>query len=56
MEIEVTMAVICLEIWVFRWVITRMPVLRDPPAWTKESKEKPTGSAGGEVLVTMKGS
>ncbi|OGU08131.1 MAG: hypothetical protein A2W29_00580, partial [Gemmatimonadetes bacterium RBG_16_66_8] len=27
MEIEVTLAVICAEIWVFRWVINRMPVL-----------------------------
>lgn len=27
MEVEVTLAVICAEIWVFRWVINRMPVL-----------------------------
>ena len=27
-EVEVTLAVICLEIWVFRWVVNRMPVLR----------------------------
>jgi hypothetical protein len=27
MEIEVTLAVISAEIWVFRWVINRMPVL-----------------------------
>ena len=33
MEIEVTAAVICVEIWAFRWVVTRMPVLSDPPAW-----------------------
>jgi Ni/Fe-hydrogenase subunit HybB-like protein len=33
MEVEVTLAVICAEIWVFRWVVNRMPVLREPPAW-----------------------
>jgi Ni/Fe-hydrogenase subunit HybB-like protein len=27
-EVEVTLAVICMEIWVFRWVVNRMPVLR----------------------------
>jgi hypothetical protein len=39
MEIEVTLAVISAEIWVFRWVVNRMPVLgstvevvRDHPA------------------------
>jgi Ni/Fe-hydrogenase subunit HybB-like protein len=35
-EIEITFAVIFSEIWVFRWVINRMPVLSDPPAWARE--------------------
>jgi Ni/Fe-hydrogenase subunit HybB-like protein len=35
MEIVVTLAVIFTEIWIFRWVITRMPVLRESPSWTK---------------------
>lgn len=38
MEIVVTFAVIFTEIWVFRWVINRLPVLRDPPAWANEEK------------------
>ena len=33
MEIVVTLAVISTEIWVFRWVINRMPVLRASPDW-----------------------
>jgi Ni/Fe-hydrogenase subunit HybB-like protein len=36
MEIVVTMAVLFTEIWIFRWVITRMPVLRDSPAWVND--------------------
>jgi Ni/Fe-hydrogenase subunit HybB-like protein len=36
MEIVVTLAVIFTEIWVFRWVIRRMPVLRESPVWAKE--------------------
>jgi hypothetical protein len=27
------MAVICAEIWAFRWVVRRMPVLNDGPEW-----------------------
>ncbi|HSG67589.1 MAG TPA: NrfD/PsrC family molybdoenzyme membrane anchor subunit [Bacteroidales bacterium] len=35
MEIVVTLAIIFTEIWIFRWVINRMPVLREPPDWAK---------------------
>jgi Ni/Fe-hydrogenase subunit HybB-like protein len=28
-EIWVTLAVICMELWVFRWVINRMPVFKE---------------------------
>jgi len=38
MEIVVTLAVIFTEIWIFRWVINRMPVLRDSPSWVKNMK------------------
>lgn len=39
MEIIVTFAVIFTEIWIFRWVIRRMPVLRESPAWVKHEIE-----------------
>jgi len=35
MEIVITLAVIFTEIWVFRWVVRRMPVLRKAPDWTE---------------------
>ncbi len=38
MEIWVTLAVISMELWVFRWVITRMPILGAPPDFTSEEK------------------
>jgi Ni/Fe-hydrogenase subunit HybB-like protein len=38
MEIVVTLAVIFTEIWIFRWVINRMPVLRESPSWVNEEK------------------
>jgi Ni/Fe-hydrogenase subunit HybB-like protein len=36
MEVEITLAIICSEIWVFRWVVNRMAVLRPPPEWAIE--------------------
>ncbi len=38
MEIVVTFAVIFTEIWIFRWVVRRMPVLRESPAWAQENE------------------
>ncbi len=35
MEVVVTLAVICAEIWVFRWIVNRMPVLSEAPAWAR---------------------
>jgi len=40
MEIVVTLMVVFAEIWVFRWVVNRMPVLSDPPGWARESHSK----------------
>jgi Ni/Fe-hydrogenase subunit HybB-like protein len=38
MEFAVTLAVIFTEIWIFRWVINRMPVLRESPSWVNEKQ------------------
>ena len=38
MEFVVTLAVIFTELWIFRWVVTRMPVLRESPSWVNEEK------------------
>lgn len=35
-EIVITLTVIFTEIWIFRWIIRRMPVLSEPPAWAKK--------------------
>ncbi len=32
MEVEVTLAIIFAEIWAFRWIVNRMPVLRESHA------------------------
>jgi Ni/Fe-hydrogenase subunit HybB-like protein len=38
MEIVVTLAVIFTEIWIFRWVVNRMPVLRESPSWAHNNE------------------
>jgi len=40
MEIVITAAIVLSEIWAFRWVVNRMPVLRDGPAWAKNIDQK----------------
>jgi Ni/Fe-hydrogenase subunit HybB-like protein len=35
-EVWVTATVVLLEIWALRWIVHRMPVLSDPPAWAAE--------------------
>ena len=40
MELVVTAAVISAELWVFRWVINRMPVLGPKPAWAERAEAK----------------
>lgn len=36
-EFVVTLTIIFIELWVFRWIVTRMPVLRKSPEWVKDS-------------------
>ena len=40
-EVVVTLGVIFAEIWVLRWVINRMPVLSESPAWVREEAARP---------------
>lgn len=35
MEIVISISIILIQIWIFRWVINRMPVFRDSPSWAK---------------------
>jgi len=39
MELVVTLTVIFTEIWIFRWIVRRMPVLRDSPLWAKKQDQ-----------------
>lgn len=34
MEVVVSVSIILLQIWIFRWIVRRMPVLRKSPDWT----------------------
>jgi Ni/Fe-hydrogenase subunit HybB-like protein len=38
MEIVMTLAILFTEVWAFRWIVNRMPVLRESPAWATEEK------------------
>lgn len=51
MEIMVTLGVISCEIWVFRWIIYRMPVLNRPPDWAQEEHQVDRLPSGGETTA-----
>lgn len=36
MELIITASIILTEIWAFRWIVNRMPVLKEPPAWARK--------------------
>jgi Ni/Fe-hydrogenase subunit HybB-like protein len=38
MEIVITLAILFTEVWAFRWIVNRMPVVRESPAWVTEEK------------------
>jgi Ni/Fe-hydrogenase subunit HybB-like protein len=48
MEIEITLAVVMAEILVLRWVVNRMPILREPPRWATD------GKGTGEVQLVIR--
>lgn len=50
MEIETTIAIVFAEIWVFRWIINRMPILREPPAWVHDE----IAEDAGKTLMTTR--
>jgi Ni/Fe-hydrogenase subunit HybB-like protein len=35
-ELNITASIILTEIWAFRWMVNRMPVLQEPPAWARK--------------------
>ncbi|HAF30314.1 MAG TPA: Ni/Fe-hydrogenase cytochrome b subunit [Bacteroidales bacterium] len=37
MEIVVTLTVLFIEIWIFRWIVRRLPVLSESPSWVEEN-------------------
>jgi len=45
MEVVVAMGVISVQLWVFRWIIERMPVLGDPPKWARHDHQQATWPA-----------
>ena len=49
MEIIVTLAVIFSEVWVFRFIVIRMPVLSETPAWVVHTHA--AGTTGPRALI-----
>ena len=50
MEIEITLAIVFAEIWVFRWFVSRMPVLETPPTWALEQDARARNAKHPEIV------
>jgi Ni/Fe-hydrogenase subunit HybB-like protein len=50
MEIEITLAIVFAEIWVFRWFVRRMPVLEASPAWALEQDARTRNAKHPEIV------
>ncbi|HEX7078459.1 MAG TPA: NrfD/PsrC family molybdoenzyme membrane anchor subunit [Candidatus Eisenbacteria bacterium] len=50
-EFVVTLGVVFAEIWVFRWIVNRLPVLSAPPLWAVEARVPATRPVPGAVPV-----
>jgi hypothetical protein len=48
MEIAITLAIIVAEILVLRWIVNRMPILREPG---ESSQPEPTGHHGPRFVI-----
>jgi Ni/Fe-hydrogenase subunit HybB-like protein len=40
MEVIITLAIVFTVIWVFRWIVNRIPILRKPPQWAIEQEQE----------------
>ncbi len=49
LEVIVSLSVIAAEIWVFRWIVLRMPVVSEEPAWVHEDESEVIAPAGKAV-------
>src|SRR3989339_1136494 len=39
MEVVITLAIVFTMVWVFRWIVNRVPILRKPPQWAIEQEQ-----------------
>ena len=51
MEIVVSLTVLFTQFWIFRWVIYRLPVLRESPNWVKDEKNMPQPASRNQKRV-----
>ena len=40
MEVVITLAIVFTMVWVFIWIVNRVPILRKPPQWAIEQEQE----------------
>jgi Ni/Fe-hydrogenase subunit HybB-like protein len=56
MEVTITAAIVLLMVWVFRWLVNRVPILKHSPQWAVEQdREMEAEEAGVPALAPQLG-
>jgi len=58
MEVVITLAIVFTMVWVFRWIVNRVPILKKPPQWAieqeqEEESEERVVALGPQLGLTM---
>jgi len=58
MEVVITLAIVFTMMWVFRWIVNRVPILKKPPQWAieqeqEEESEERVVALGPQLGLTM---
>jgi hypothetical protein len=59
MEVTITAAIVLLMVWVFRWLVNRLPILKHSPQWAveqdlqMEAEEEGAPALAPQLGVTM---
>jgi len=51
MEVVITLAIVFTMVWVFRWIVNRVPILRKPPQWAIEQEQEEEEEIEGRAMA-----
>lgn len=50
MEVVTTLSIVFMMVWVFRWIVNRVPIMTNPPQWAMEQEQEQEEAVEGRAL------